>query len=128
MSPGFKWNMYLLQKLCVSGSNPSLLRQNFKNSFCHKCGSFPPFELLELLVNSSLMFFHGEYFQQIFGLILGTYVAPILTNSYMAMLGAGLKLKCMSDPKLIWPVLFKRFIDDSVEQVYTKILFIGLKN
>jgi len=69
-------------------------------------------ELLDLVLNSSLMVFDGEYFQQIFGLIMGTNVAPILTNIYMAMLENELKKKCTSDPKLIWPVLFKRFIDD----------------
>jgi len=58
------------------------------------------------------MVFDGEYFQQIFGLIMGTKVAPILTNIYMAMLENELKQKCNADPKLIWPVLFKRFIDD----------------
>ena len=56
--------------------------------------------------------FYGEYFQQIFGLIMGTNVAPILTNIYMAMLENELKVKCETDSKLIWPVLFKRFIDD----------------
>ena len=30
----------------------------------------------------------------------------------MALLENELKLKCNSDPKFIWPVLFKRFIDD----------------
>ena len=69
-------------------------------------------ELLDLVLHSSLMVFDGEYFQQIFGLIMGTNVAPILTNIYMAMLENELKIKCCSDPKLIWPVLFKRFIDD----------------
>ena len=69
-------------------------------------------ELLDLVLHSSLMVFDGEYFQQIFGLIMGTNVAPILTNIYMAMLENELKKKCCSDPKLIWPVLFKRFIDD----------------
>ena len=58
------------------------------------------------------MVFDGEYFHQIFGLIMGMNVAPILTNIYMAMLENELKMKCKSDPKLIWPVLFKHFIDD----------------
>ena len=53
------------------------------------------------------MVFDGEYFQQIFGLIMGTNVAPILTNIYMAMLEIELKMKCKTDPKLIWPILFK---------------------
>ena len=30
----------------------------------------------------------------------------------MAMLENELKVKCKTDPKLIWPVFFKRFIDD----------------
>ena len=30
----------------------------------------------------------------------------------MAMLENELKLKCKTDPKLIWPILFKRFVDD----------------
>ena len=43
---------------------------------------------------------------------MGTNVALILTNIYMALLEIELKNKCKSDAKLIWPVLFKRFIDD----------------
>ena len=72
-------------------------------------------ELLDLVLNSSLMTFDGEYFQQIFGLIMGTNVTPILTNIYMAMLENELKVKCKTDPKLIWPVLFKLFIDDGFD-------------
>ena len=30
----------------------------------------------------------------------------------MAMLENELKIKCKTDPKLIWPILLKRFIDD----------------
>ena len=43
---------------------------------------------------------------------MGTNVAPILTNIYMAKLEHILKEKCNIDPKLKWPCLFKRFIDD----------------
>ena len=43
---------------------------------------------------------------------MGIIVAPILTNMYMAMLENEFKMKCKTDPKLVWPVLFKRFIDD----------------
>ena len=57
------------------------------------------------------MTFDGEYFQQIFGVIMGTNVAPILANIYMARLEQILKEKCKMDPKLKWPCLFKRFID-----------------
>ena len=58
------------------------------------------------------MTFNGEYFQQFFGVIMGTNVAPILANIYMAKLEALLKEKRKTDIKLKWPILFKRFIDD----------------
>ena len=43
---------------------------------------------------------------------MGTNVAPILANIYMAKLEALLKEKCKTDIKLKYPILFKRFIDD----------------
>ena len=43
---------------------------------------------------------------------MGTNVAPILANIYMAMLENELRLKCKSEPKFKWPILFNRFIDD----------------
>ena len=43
-------------------------------------------ERLEIVLCNSLMTFDGEYFQQIFGVIMGTNVAPILANIYMARL------------------------------------------
>ena len=69
-------------------------------------------ELLEIILKNSLMTFNGEYFQQIFGVIMGTNVAPILANIYMERLETLLKEKCKTDIKLKWPILFKRFIDD----------------
>ena len=59
------------------------------------------------------MTFDGEYFQQIFRVIMGTNVAPILANLYMAQLETLLKEKGKTDSKLKWPCLLKRFIDDS---------------
>ena len=58
------------------------------------------------------MTFDGEYFQRIFGVIMGTNVAPILANIYMATQENLLKEKCKINKKIIWPLLFKRFIDD----------------
>ena len=58
------------------------------------------------------MSFDGEYFQQIFGVIMGTNVAPILANIYMAILEKMLKEKSKTNTNIIWPFLFKRFIDD----------------
>ena len=37
-------------------------------------------ELLEIVLKNSLMTFDKEYFQQIFGIIMGTNLAPILAN------------------------------------------------
>ena len=53
-----------------------------------------------------------EYFRQIFGIIMGTNLAPILANLYLAMVQEELKNKCKHDEKLKWPKLFLRFIDD----------------
>ena len=69
-------------------------------------------ELLEIVLKNSLMTFDKEYFQQIFGIIMGTNLAPILANLYLAMLQEELKKKCVNDRKLKWPKLFLRFIDD----------------
>ena len=69
-------------------------------------------DLLDLVLKNSLMTFDKEYFQQIFGIIMGTNLAPILANLYLAMLQEELKNKCKHDVKLKWPKLFLRFIDD----------------
>ena len=69
-------------------------------------------ELLDVILKNSLMALDREYFQQIFGVIMGTNVAPILANIYMATLENLLKEKSKINKKIIWPLLFKRFIDD----------------
>ena len=69
-------------------------------------------DLLGLVLQNSLLSFDREYFQQIFDIIMGTNVAPILANIFMAMLENELRSKCILDPKLKRPILFKRFIDD----------------
>ena len=50
-------------------------------------------ELLDIVLKNSLMSFDKEYFQQIFGIIMGTTLAPILANLYFAMLQEELKKK-----------------------------------
>ena len=57
------------------------------------------------------MEFDGEYFQQIFGIIMETNVAPILANLYLAKLEKLLKDKTKNDHKMVWPILFRRFIN-----------------
>ena len=69
-------------------------------------------DLLEIVLENSLMEFQGEYFQQIFGIIMGTNVAPILANLYLAKLEKILKEKTINDPLMVWPIFFKRYIDD----------------
>ena len=44
-------------------------------------------DLLELVLENSLMEFNGEYFQQFFGIIMSTNVAPILANLYLCATG-----------------------------------------
>ena len=48
-------------------------------------------ELLDIVFISSLVTFEREYFQQIFGIIIGTNLTPILANLYLAMLKKGIK-------------------------------------
>ena len=43
---------------------------------------------------------------------MGTNLAPILANLYLAMLQEEFKKKCVHDKKLKWPSLFQTFIDD----------------
>ena len=43
---------------------------------------------------------------------MGTNLAPILANLYLAILREELKKKCVHDKKLKWPTLFQRFIDN----------------
>ena len=70
-------------------------------------------EILKVMLKNSFMTFDGEYFQQTFGVIMGTNVTPILANCTWLGWNTILKEKCKTDPKLKWAVLFKRFIDDS---------------
>ena len=56
-------------------------------------------DLLEIVLENTLMEFHGEYFQQIFGIKMGTNVAPILANLNLAKLENIPKEKSINDPK-----------------------------
>jgi hypothetical protein len=69
-------------------------------------------ELLEITLKYNSMEFMGEIFVQIFGIAMGTNIAPILANLYLAVLEKKLKENTKNDPKMIWPSLWKRFIDD----------------
>ena len=43
-------------------------------------------ELMELVLKGAVMKFQEEFFMQIMGIVMGTNLAPILANMYMAML------------------------------------------
>ena len=58
------------------------------------------------------MSFYGEYFQQIFGIIIGTNLTLILANLFLSMLQEELKKKYKFDKNLKWPILIQVFIDD----------------
>ena len=57
------------------------------------------------------MKFQKEFFMQIMGIVMGTNLAPILANIYMAMLEEELYIICIQK-NYTWPEMFKRFIDD----------------
>ena len=57
------------------------------------------------------MKFQEIFFLQIMGIVMGTNLAPILANIYMAMLEEELYTIC-TRKNIIWPEMFKRFIDD----------------
>jgi len=68
-------------------------------------------ELMELVLSSAIMKFQKKFFKQILGIVMGTNLAPILANIYMAMLEEELMIICINK-NVKWPILFKRFIDD----------------
>ena len=70
-------------------------------------------ELLDIVLKNSLMTFDKEYFQQIFGIIMGTNLAPILANLYLAMLQEELKKKCIQDKTQMahrFPKIHRRWV------------------
>jgi hypothetical protein len=69
-------------------------------------------ELLKLTLQNNLLEFMGETFVQIFGIPMGTNTAPIIANLYLANLEKKLKEQTKSDFNMIWPSLWKRYIDD----------------
>ena len=68
-------------------------------------------ELMDLVLKGAIMKFQEEFFMQIMGIVMGTNLAPILANLYMAMLEEELYIVCIRK-NIVWPEMFKRFIDD----------------
>ena len=80
-------------------------------------------ELMELVLNSAVMKFQEEFFLQILGIVMGTNLAPILTNIYMGILEEELYTRC-KNKNIKWPKLYKRFIDDGFGVIKcNKIIF-----
>ena len=72
-------------------------------------------ELIELVLNCAVMKFQEDFFMQILGIVMGTNLAPILTNIYMAILAMKEEMYIICKNKNIkWPKMFKRFIDDGL--------------
>ena len=68
-------------------------------------------ELMELVLNCAVMKFQEDFFMQILGIVMGTNLAPILTNIYMAILEEELNIICIKK-NIKRPKMFKRLIDD----------------
>ena len=64
--------------------------------------------------------FLGGYFQQIIGNIMRTNKFPMLANLYLANLKRIVKGETEDDPKIVKPVIFKRYMDtDLIKQIHT---------
>ena len=59
-------------------------------------------ELMKLVLTSAVMKFQEEFFLQILGIVMGTNLAPILANIYMAMLEEELYIRC-KNKNIKWP-------------------------
>jgi hypothetical protein len=69
-------------------------------------------EILEITLKFNVMDFMGDKYIHFFLIAMGTNIAPVLANLYLAMLEVKLKEQTKNDPKMIWPSLWRRFIDD----------------
>jgi hypothetical protein len=69
-------------------------------------------DCLEFVLKHNLMKFKDRFFLQLFGIAMGTSLAPILANLVLAILEHKMKISHSGDKNLIWPKLYKRFIDD----------------
>ena len=68
-------------------------------------------ELMDIVLKRAVMKFQEDFFMQMLGIVMGTNLAPIMANIYMAMLEEELYIVCIRK-NIIWPGMFKRFIDD----------------
>jgi hypothetical protein len=65
-------------------------------------------ELLDLVLCTNLMEFDGKFFVQVFGIAMGTNLAPVLANLYLAMLEKEIKEDHKNDPKFKWPLAVQK--------------------
>ena len=68
-------------------------------------------ELMELVLNYAIMKFQEDFFMQILEIVMGTNLAPILTNIYMGLLDEEVNNICIKK-NIKRPKMFKRFSDD----------------
>jgi len=68
-------------------------------------------EMLEFVLKHNVMEYKQMVFKQIFGIDMGTPLAPVLANLYLAFLERTLQAKAV-ESNIMWPILYKRFIDD----------------
>ena len=63
-----------------------------------------------------------QFCHQIFGIAMGTLLAPVLANICLAILEKEIKKNCQNEshPTTGWPELFRRYIDNAG----TSVLFL----
>ena len=78
-------------------------------------------DLMDLVLHSAIMKFQEDFCMQVLGIVMGTNLAPILTNIYM--LEEELYIICKKK-NIVQPKILKIFIDDGlVLQKATRRIF-----
>ena len=62
-------------------------------------------DLLKFVLHNNIMEFDKNFFQQIMGIVMGTHVAPILANIFLAICEIRLKEIAANDPNFVCPLL-----------------------
>ena len=70
---------------------------------------------MDLVLNSAVMKFQEEFFLQILGIVMGTNLAPIFTNIYMAILEEELYTRC-KNKNIKWPTFTFTFMTCSQKE------------
>ena len=63
---------------------------------------------MDVVLNCAVMKFLEDFFMQFQGIVMGTYLTPLLRNMYMTVIEEELYNIC----NIKWPKMLNKFIDD----------------